>query len=73
MLKFMPKAVEAGWSSIDWGQTQAKVTKLQTKIYLSSRENNKSEVVKYQKMLINSFSARLLAAKRVTEDRKSVV
>lgn len=66
----MPKAVEAGWSSIDWGQTQAKVTKLQTKIYLSSRENNKSEVVKYQKMLINSFSARLLAAKRVTEDNK---
>jgi RNA-directed DNA polymerase len=66
----MSNALEAEWSSIDWSEIQSKVTKLQVKIYAASQNGHKVDVVKLQKILISSFSAKLLAVKKVTQDNK---
>lgn len=69
-MKAMSKALEAEWSSIVWSEIQTKVIKLQTKIYEASKSGNKPLVVKLQKTLISSFSARLMAVRRVTQENK---
>ncbi|TAF58643.1 MAG: retron-type reverse transcriptase [Oscillatoriales cyanobacterium] len=66
----MSKALEAEWSSIEWSEIQTRVIKLQTKIYEASKSGNKPLVVKLQKTLISSFSARLVAVRRVTQENK---
>jgi RNA-directed DNA polymerase len=66
----MSKAQEADWIQIDWAKVQYKVSKLQLKIYRASLNGDKTSVVKYQKILINSYNAKLLAVKRVTQDNK---
>lgn len=65
----MSKA-QAEWLQIDWGKIQEKVTKLQHRIYAASKDGNLDDVVRLQKTLISSFSARLLAVRRVTQDNK---
>jgi RNA-directed DNA polymerase len=64
----MAKAQEAEWTLLDWKNIQYKVSRLQSKIYQASLIGDKSSVVKYQKILINSYNAKLLAVKRVTQD-----
>ncbi|MFL0649034.1 reverse transcriptase domain-containing protein [Cylindrospermopsis raciborskii UAM/DH-BiRr] len=66
----MTKAQEAVWTRLDWNNIQYKVSRLQSKIYQASLTGDKSSVVKYQKILINSYSAKLLAIKKVTQDNK---
>jgi RNA-directed DNA polymerase len=66
----MSKAQEAEWIQMDWTNIQYTVSKLQSKIYEASLKGDKGSVVKYQKILINSFKAKLLAVRRVTEDNK---
>ncbi|NLQ05685.1 reverse transcriptase domain-containing protein [Cylindrospermopsis raciborskii] len=66
----MTKAQEAVWTRLDWSEIQYKVSRLQSKIYQASLTGDKSSVVKYQKILINSYSAKLLAIKKVTQDNK---
>lgn len=66
----MSKAQEAEWIQVDWTNIQYTVSKLQSKIYEASLKGDKGSVVKYQKILINSFKAKLLAVRRVTEDSK---
>ncbi|MDJ0578680.1 reverse transcriptase domain-containing protein [Crocosphaera sp.] len=66
----MSKAQEAEWVQLDWGNIQYKVSKLQSKIYESSLKGDKKSVVKYQKILINSHNAKLLAVRRVTQDNQ---
>lgn len=66
----MTKAQEAVWTRLDWSKIQYKVSRLQSKIYQASLTGDKISVVKYQKILINSYSAKLLAIKKVTQDNK---
>lgn len=66
----MSNALEAEWSQIDWAKAQLKVIKLQTKIFEASKSGNKPLVVSLQKTLISSYSARLLAVRRVTQDHR---
>jgi RNA-directed DNA polymerase len=66
----MSKAQEAEWIQMDWTNIQYTVSKLQSKIYEASLKGDKCSVVKYQKILINSFKAKLLAVRRVTQDNK---
>lgn len=66
----MSKAQEAEQMQLDWSNIQYKVSKLQSKIYESSLKGDKKSVVKYQKILINSYNAKLLAVRRVTQDNK---
>ena len=65
----MSKA-KAEWSQVNWANVQEKVTKLQHRIYAASKDKNIVEVVRLQKILVSSYSARLLAIKRVTQENK---
>ena len=69
-IELMSKAQEAEQMQLDWSNIQYKVSKLQSKIYESSLKGDKKSVVKYQKILINSYNAKLLAVRRVTQDNK---
>lgn len=66
----MSKAQEAEWVQMDWNKIQYRVSKLQTKIYESSKRGDKLSVIKYQKILIDSYHAKLLAVRKVTQDNK---
>jgi RNA-directed DNA polymerase len=61
---------KADWSQIDWAKTQTKVTKLQNRIYEAAKNGNTVDVVRLQKTLISSYSARLIAVRRVTQDNQ---
>lgn len=58
------------WTSINWKQVHRVVWKLQRKIYQHSLEKNKIAMTLYQKRLINSNSAKLLAVRKVTQDNR---
>lgn len=65
----MSKA-KADWSQINWAKVQEKVTKLQNRIYAASKSGNTGDVVRLQKTLMASYSARLLAIRRVTQENQ---
>ena len=57
-----------GWSDIDWRKVERYVFKLQTRIYAASRHGEINKVRKLQRTLIRSWSNRVLAVRRVTQD-----
>ena len=61
---------ELQWKNIQWKVAETRVKKLQEKIFKYSRKKDRSKVHKYQKILINSKSARLLAVRKVTQDNR---
>ena len=63
-----PKTV--GWDSIDWQQVDRYVYKLQTRIYAASRRGDIKQVRKLQKTLMNSWSCKVLAVRRVTQENR---
>ena len=63
-----PKTV--GWDSIDWQQADRYVYKLQKRIYAASRRGDIKQVRKLQKTLMNSWSGRVLAVRRVTQENR---
>ena len=58
------------WHDIDWIPVRCYVHKLQKRIYTYSREGNFYKVRKLQNTLVNSYNAKLLAVKKVTENQK---
>lgn len=58
------------WNAINWKKIQLRVWRIQTKIYDCSLKNNKVQVIKLQKILINLFDAKLLAVRKVTQDNR---
>jgi RNA-directed DNA polymerase len=58
------------WSDIDWKKVEKTVFKLQNRIYRASESGDMLSVRRLQKMLIKSWSARLLAVRRVTQDNQ---
>ncbi len=56
------------WQSINWRQLERRVYKLQTRIYQSSQRGDVKASRRLQKTLMNSWSARALAVRRVTQD-----
>ena len=58
------------WSDIDWKKVEKTVFKLQNRIYRASESGDMFAVRRLQKMLIKSWSARLLALRRVTQDNQ---
>lgn len=67
----MSKA-KAEWSQIDWVKAQTKVTKLQNRIYAASKDVKVVEVIRLQKTLVSSYSARLLAVRKVTQENRGM-
>jgi RNA-directed DNA polymerase len=64
-----PKSQE-GWNAIQWATVEGYVRKLQKRIYLASKEGKTKTVRNLQKILVNSYNAKLVATRRVTQDNK---
>ena len=58
------------WKDIDWKSAEQKVFKLQKRIYRASENGNVELIHKLQKILVKSWSARLLAVRKVTQENK---
>lgn len=58
------------WKDIPWHKLERNVVKLQKRIYQASRGGNVQLVHKLQRLLINSFSAKAIAVRRVTQDNQ---
>ena len=56
------------WKQINWRKTERIVFKLQKRIYQASHDDNFEVVRRLQKTLINSWYAKLLAIRKVTQD-----
>jgi RNA-directed DNA polymerase len=56
------------WKNIKWKRIEQYIFKLQKKIYQASKNNNKLEMIRLQKILISSKAAKLKAVRRVTQD-----
>nr|UTA96653.1 hypothetical protein [Ulva meridionalis]UTA96705.1 hypothetical protein [Ulva meridionalis]UTA96768.1 hypothetical protein [Ulva meridionalis] len=61
---------ELPWKNIRWKTAETRVRKLQEKIFIYSKKKDRSKVHMYQKFLIKSKSARLLAVRKVTQDNR---
>lgn len=59
------------WDSIDWDYHEKVVRRLQERIVKATREGNRDKVHDLQRLLTRSRSAKLLAIKRVTENKGS--
>lgn len=58
------------WESIRWKRAHTVVEKLQRKIFKYSQEENKKAMRAYQVYLVDSFSAKLIAVRKVTQDNR---
>ena len=59
-----------GWDSINWQKVDKYVYKLQKRIFAASRRGEIKKVRKLQKTLMNSWSCKVLAVRRVTQDNR---
>ena len=59
-----------GWRSINWRKAEKYVFKLQKRIYAASRCGDIKRVRKLQQTLMRSWSNRVLAVRRVTQDNQ---
>ncbi|BAZ09099.1 putative reverse transcriptase [Calothrix sp. NIES-4071] len=59
-----------GWKSINWRKVERYVFKLQKRIYAASRCGDIKRVRKLQRTLMRSWSNRVLAVRRVTQDNQ---
>ncbi len=59
-----------GWDDINWLKVERYVYKLQKRIYAASRREDVKQVRKLQKTLIRSWSNKVLAVRRVTQDNR---
>ena len=57
------------WESIDWNKALSDVKKLQMRIVKAQKEGKYNKVNSLQYLLTNSFYAKALAVKRVTENQ----
>jgi RNA-directed DNA polymerase len=58
------------WSQINWRKVEKSVFKLQKRIYRACQSGNIRAVRKLQKTLTNSYYAKLLAVRRVSQDNQ---
>src|SRR5437016_2336881 len=59
-----------GWNDLPWKQFERQVFKLQKRIYRASQRGDMKTVHKLQRLLMNSWSAKCLAVRRVTQDNQ---
>nr|WP_287279035.1 MULTISPECIES: reverse transcriptase N-terminal domain-containing protein [unclassified Okeania] len=58
------------WKDINWKKVEKSVYKLQKLIYRASSRGEFRKMHRYQKLLLKSYHARLLAVRRVTQDNQ---
>ena len=59
-----------GWEDINWRQVERYVFKLQKRIYAASRRGDVKKVRKLQRTLMRSWSNKVIAVRRVTQDNR---
>ncbi|MDJ0688402.1 MAG: reverse transcriptase N-terminal domain-containing protein [Xenococcaceae cyanobacterium MO_188.B32] len=59
-----------GWRDINWRKVERYIFKLQKRIYVASRRGDVKQVRKLQKTLMRSWSNKVLAVRRVTQDNR---
>lgn len=59
---------EMGWYDIDWQKAHKEVRRLQARIVKATQEGRWGKVKALQRLLTRSYSAKVLAVKRVTEN-----
>lgn len=62
-------SANARWEDIDWKTTKAHVKRLQLRIAKAAREGRYSKVKTLQWLLTHSYYAKLLAVRRVTQNK----
>lgn len=58
------------WNQVNWRKLERRVFKLQKRIFKASRRGDVKAARRLQKTLMNSWSAKCLAVRRVTQDNK---
>ena len=58
------------WRQVDWRKLEKRVFKLQKRIYQASSRGDVRAVRRLQKTLMRSWSAKMLAVRRVTQDNQ---
>ena len=58
------------WRAVDWRKAEFAVFKLQKRIYRASQCGDIPTVRRLQKTLVQSWNAKLIAVRRVTQDNK---
>jgi RNA-directed DNA polymerase len=58
------------WETINWAKVQRNVFKLQKRIYQASERGDVKAVRKLQRLLTNSWYAKVLAVRKVTQNNK---
>jgi RNA-directed DNA polymerase len=58
------------WKDIDWKQIQKNVYRLQTRIFKAKRRGDTKQVHRLQKLLMKSWSAKLLSVRKVSQDNQ---
>ena len=56
------------WKTLPWKNIERDVFKLQKRIYRATKNDDTKEIHKLQRLLVNSFSGRCLAVRKVTQD-----
>ena len=56
------------WNEINWRKVELSVFKLQKRIYQASKNDNVRKLRRLQKTLLNSYNAKLLAVRKVSQD-----
>jgi RNA-directed DNA polymerase len=62
--------VKVEWNKVDWRKLERRVFKLQKRIYRASQRGDVKAVRRLQKTLMRSWSAKMLAVRRVTQDNQ---
>ena len=57
------------WHSIDWALMHQRVRGLQVRIAKATKQSDWRQVKRLQRMLTRSFAAKVIAIRRVTENR----
>ncbi|NEQ39899.1 MAG: group II intron reverse transcriptase/maturase [Okeania sp. SIO3I5] len=61
------------WNEVHWPKLERTVFKLQKRIYQATQRGDVKTARKLQKTLLNSWSAKMLATRRVTQDNRGKV
>src|SRR4028119_1583665 len=70
MSKTQSKQLMVEWNQVNWRKLERKLFKLQKRIYRASQRGDIKALRKLQKMLMKSWSAKVLAVRRVTQDNQ---
>ena len=59
-----------GWTTIPWSRLPRQVFKLQKRLYQATRRGTVCTVRRLQRLMMHSWSAQLLAVRRVAQDNR---